>query len=331
MPIGYFVIHIAKVAVSCYSFHRSQAVLNRIGGISMKKKLQSTFNTRQYMVSRDFELYYYDDTQFLRVSDHTHDYYEFYFFLDGNVSMTIDEKAHHLQTGDVLLLPPGVPHHADSSQSGVPYRRFIFWISQEYCDYFRNSSPDYFYIFQCSLEKKRYIYHYDIIAFNALQSKLFHIIEELHSDRFGKDTQLFLCVSDLLFYLSRSVYEMDHPEKPKETQSLYTNLLQYIENHLDEELSLDDLAGKFYVNKYHIAHTFKENMGISIHQYITKKRLALSRDAILGSDNISKAYLVCGFKDYSSFFRAFKKEYGISPKEFKEKYTHEPLIPLRFQ
>jgi len=290
----------------------------------MKKKLQSAFSTRQYMVSQDFELYYYEDDHFSGVQHHTHDYYEFYFFLEGKITLTINGTPHRLHSGDVILLPPGVPHHILNSDPSVPYRRFILWLSREYCRHFQAHSADYLYILHHALDRNQYIYHYDSIAFNALQAKLFHIIEENHSNRFGKETQLFLCISDLLFYLSRSVYEREHPDSPKEPQSLHTNLLQYIENHLDEDLSLEILAGKFYVNKYHIAHTFKENMGISIHQYITKKRLALSRDTILGSDNISKAYLSCGFKDYSSFFRAFKKEYGISPKEFKEKYTHTP-------
>ena len=157
-----------------------------------------------------------------------------------------------------------------------------------------------------------------VAAVTGGQRDLFHIIEEVHADRFGKDTQLFLCISDLLFHLSRSVYEMDHPEKPKETLSIYTNLLQYIENHLDEELSLEELAGKFYVNKYHIAHTFKEHMGISIHQYITKKRLSLCQEAISGGMSITESYHMFGFGDYSSFYRSFKKEYGISPKDFRD-------------
>ena len=55
----------------------------------MKKELESRFVTRQYMLAQDFEVYYYSDSGMAEVRTHSHDYYEFYFFLEGDVCMKI--------------------------------------------------------------------------------------------------------------------------------------------------------------------------------------------------------------------------------------------------
>lgn len=293
----------------------------------MRKNLQTTFSTRQNMLSRDFEIYYYSDSYqhslYYNVNSHTHNYYEFYFFLEGNVSMNIQGVLHPLSPGDIVIIPPNIQHYAILHDTATPYRRFVFWLSVEYCNELLQISPDYVYLMQHALVRKQYLFHYDIIAFNSLQSKVFRLIEEMHSDRFGRDAKVSLCVHDLILHLNRTIYEAEHPKSPREEEHLYQNLMHYIEDHLDEDLSLEHLAKQFYVSKYHISHVFKENMGLSVHQFITKKRLTFCRDAILTEGNISDIYLMYGFKDYSSFFRAFKKEFGMSPKEYRELFSQE--------
>ena len=281
----------------------------------MKKNLQTAFSTRQYMLSRDFEIYYYSTRHLNRVENHAHTYYEFYFFLEGDVTMIIEDSSFLLKQGDVVLIPPKVHHYAIINSHEQPYRRFVLWISEEYCSRLLSLSPDYLYLMQRAQVMKRYMFHNDVIAFNAVQSKVLRLIEESRSDRFGHAAQVSLCVNDLLLHLNRQAHEQENPKEVRGRQNLYQNLLYYIEDHIEEDLSLEKLSEIFYLSKYHIAHVFKENMGLSVHQYILKKRLAACQNAIQSGENISEVYLKFGFKEYSSFYRAFKKEFGFSPRE----------------
>ena len=284
----------------------------------MRKKLQTAFQPRQYMLSQDFELYYYEDRVLPKVDLHSHGYYEFYFFLEGNIQMQIDDTLYPVRYGDIMLIPPHISHRPIIKDTEQPYRRFVFWISQDYCNHLLQSSPDYAYIMQYVEIEKKYIFHTDQISFNSVQSKLLRLLEEMRSSKFGRDAQISICINDLILNINRLAHEQNTPTQRHFEHRLYQQLTEYIEEHMDEDLSLENLAKKFFVSKYHIAHVFKDNIGMSIHQYITKKRLNLCKDAISGKMSITDAYQMFGFGDYSSFYRAFKKEFGISPKDYRD-------------
>ncbi len=287
----------------------------------MQKKLQSSFQKRQYMLSKDYEIYYYSDTKLYSVNTHTHDYYEFYFFLEGNVSIFIGGKEYALSAGDILLIPPGISHHAVVHDMERPYRRFVFWISEDYASQLMYQEKEYGYLMQYVVQNQEYIFHQDLVTSNEVQSKVFRLLSEVHSQRFGKEAQIHVCIQDLLLFMNRKVYEQKHPVNNLEALTLYQNILLFIEEHLDEDLSLERLAKEYYVSKYYVSHLFKDNAGFSLHQYIMKKRLALCKDAILTNPGITDVYQQFGFSDYTSFYRAFKKEYGMSPKEYREVNT----------
>lgn len=283
----------------------------------MKGNLRSAFNTRQYMQSKDFEAFYYSDLNFQTLPAHTHDYYEFYLFLEGDLDLEISGRARPLHPGDMVLVPPGVSHHALMHSSDRPYRRFVLWVSQEYAARLLKESPDYVFLMQRAATSGRCYYHFYEAEFSSIQSRLIRLLEEFHSDRYGRNAAVYLALNDLLLYMNRIIYEREHPVVSG-SGDLMQEITLFIDEHLTEDLSLDVLANHVCLSKYYIAHYFKDSLGISIHQYITKKRLQSCSEAIAAGSDITRTFDEYGFRDYSSFYRMFRKEYGMSPREYQE-------------
>lgn len=292
----------------------------------MKNYLKTAFSTRQYMLSEDFEIFYYDDANLPGVEPHSHDYYEFYLFLSGNTIMYINRRKYLLTPGDVIVIPPGISHYVNNDVPRTPYRRFVLWISRDFFRQLVQLSADYEYMVSCAVSKEQYIYHNDALGLNLIQAKIFQLMGEIHSDRFGRTSRISLAINDLVLHLNCMAHEQNVPSPPARPLTLFEHLLIYIDNHLEENLSLDRLSEVFFVNKYHIAHLFKEQLGLPVHQFILKKRLALCRNALLSEPGISQTFLRYGFHDYSSFYRAFKKEYGMSPKEYRDRNRAQEFL-----
>ena len=89
-----------------------------------------------------------------------------------------------------------------------------------------------------------------------------------------------------------------------------------IELYYNEDLSLESLARRFYVSKYHLSHEFSKSVGTGVYRYIILKRLLMAKQMLAEGASPGTVCHSCGFQDYANFYRAFKAEYGVSPNKY---------------
>ena len=93
-------------------------------------------------------------------------------------------------------------------------------------------------------------------------------------------------------------------------------MLRYINENFNNEISLDSLSEHFFVSKYHLSREFKRLVGTSVYRYIIQKRLIMAKQKMIAGLSPTDVYCNCGFGDYANFYRAFRAEYGTTPRQY---------------
>ena len=271
---------------------------------------QQNYEQRGYL-HEDFRLFHLEEAMTAPVDWHYHTFHKIIAFLSGSASYGIEGKSYVLEAGDLILVPSGCIHRPEIAP-GAPYERIILYISPEFlrtagtpdCDLeacFTKAQAEFMFVLRPGAERR------------ALLGALLALEREQPSQAFGKALLERALVLQFLIGVRRGMEE-NRLEAIRSTacDEKVVAILQYLSAHLTEELSIDELAGRFYISKYH-----KEETGYTIHNYVVTKRLMLARDRISAGVPVGEACYACGFRDYSAFARAYKKLFSASPRSAK--------------
>lgn len=275
------------------------------------------YSPKQQMIQPDFELQYKRDSYLMNVELHHHDFYELYYLISGDVTYTIESKLYKILPGDVLLISPSELHQVHIQAEHAAYERYVLWISPQFL---RQLSTDTTDLTQ-ALDPTGAGYVNRLRLQVSDQQKFRGLMEQLYAESekpgFGTDLLTRSLLIQLLVMINRQALREDcRPEDIYRTSKTVSQVVEFINLHYSEPLSLDMLAERFYVSKYHLSHEFQRQVGTSVGRYILKKRLQIARHLLSQGSKPNNVFGVCGFGDYTSFYRAFKMEYGASPREF---------------
>ena len=291
------------------------------------------FESRQTMHNQTFEIFRYKDAYPKEVTLHHHDFYEVYFFLSGNVQYNIESRSYLLTPGDVLLISPMELHQPMFGQEQREYERIVLWIDKQFLEGFSLPGQRFTDCFDTANPGHTNLLRPEGVARQFLMFLLEQLISESTNEDPYREIASLTYLSQVLISLNRLALKQRREEPIPGPDSTVFNVLGYINEHYSENLSLDDLANRFFISKYHLAREFQRLVGTSVHRYIVQKRLVMAKQMLSTGRPSSEVYQHCGFGDYSNFYRAFKAEYQISPKEFvrrlKENAYREDPLPRR--
>ena len=259
-------------------------------------------------LKEDFRLFHINDQTKKDFSYHYHDFHKIIVFISGKVTYHIEGKAYHLKPRDILLVSQGAIHKPEIDPS-VPYERYIFWIRDDL------SCQELNTCFQKANDRSFNLVRADSALQERLKDLLPEIEQTLQNKHFGDTVLRNALFTQFMIYINR-IFLRTSSSPDKKTYSSDTQveqLLKYINRNLSENLSIDQLANRFFFSKYHMMRKFKNETGYTIHNYITSKRLLMARALISQGMPIMKAAQASGFHDYTTFVRAYKKQFGKAP------------------
>ncbi|HJB60998.1 MAG TPA: AraC family transcriptional regulator [Candidatus Ruminococcus gallistercoris] len=263
----------------------------------------------QVMLEEDFEAHHNRDPYFRTIEFHAHDFLELYLFLDGSVTYYIEDQVYDLCPGDLLIIPPGRMHRPVIANERAAYERMVLWVELDYIARIDSAAGE----LQAALRGigangYRVPLRGDDLIFAA---SLFRRIVKMERGGVFTSSAIRLYLKDAF-----EAYSLVEKEARGET-AVIPQVIRYLTEHFREPLRLDDLAARFFISKSYLNRHFKAYTNATVYAYLMALRITHARRMLREGATAAEAGRECGFSDYSTFYKAFKAQTGITPQEFK--------------
>lgn len=272
----------------------------------------TTYQKRGYLHT-NFKLFHLTDHSLEEPDYHYHDFDKVIIFIKGRISYMIEGRSYDLQPHDIVLVNQNHIHKPfiDTSE---PYERIIIYISRDFIETHKTSDYDLGYCLQKAKENASYVLRVPTGKNHALLESTLKLIQSFHDKDYAHELMQQLDVLAFMIHLNRaSILDgIDYVSTSSQNQKIL-DIMDYINNHLAENISIDTIAQHFYISKYYMMRTFKEDTGYTVLDYLTMKRMVLAKSLIEQGLPLTEIALDCGYNGYSTFYRAFRKFYGKSP------------------
>lgn len=237
-----------------------------------------------------------------------HYYSEMFYITRGNAVFKIEDQSINVKKDDLIIINPNV-EHSESSLGDEAFEYICIGIGNlKFSSFGDNTNVDEPF-FCCNLaEEQSIVLEYLNLLFNELAKKDKNY--ELYCDNIFSVLLEVMRKTEKQFLLSDSHHR---------TSSSMIAVKKYIDAHYSEDITLDTLSELTFMNKFHLAHSFKKHIGVSPIQYLIARRLDNAKLLITTTNySIEKISMILGFNSSSYFSQIFKRQVGMTPKEYKK-------------
>ena len=250
-----------------------------------------------------------------RMQLHSHTFYELLYCSNScGAEYLVGSERYRLQKGDIIFVPPGISHrpllHEDMTE---PYKRYVLWLSPEFMEHYAGLFPYPF------TEKQSYasMLRTGGTAWEHLGELFRTGVQEAERQADGWEAAVIGNTITLLTQIKRATDERSARTMKAEKPELLDRITAYVEENYPRSVTIDDLAKHFFVSSSTISHLVKKKLGVSFYRYVTQRRLIAAKSLIEKGVLLETVAAESGFVDYSGFYRAFKQEFGISPRQYR--------------